>query len=188
MNNKFNSIFFNGLRFGGLMGALTVFLSLTYYVLEVNIFSIGFSILNFLILIGVYIAFLLYSNKTVKTKYLGGQLNYWDGVLNAFVTGIVAAVIGLIYNYIFIKYFDPDFMAKASEKVMEMLENNPNIPQEAVEKAYKDMEAMTPVKYALQGLKMNLIISVIFALIISAFTRTKKDEFIEDVVIDEKSE
>jgi hypothetical protein len=170
------------------MGALFVLLSLIYYVLEIDVFSIGFSILNLLIMIGIYIGFLLYSNKTLKTKQLNGRLSYWDGVLNGFLTGIVAAVIGMIYNYVFIKYFDPEFMTKAFEKTMEMLESNPNIPQEMVEKAYKDMEAMTPVKYALQGLKMNLIISIIFALIISAFTRTKNDEFIEDVVIDEKSE
>ncbi len=170
------------------MGAFGILLSLTYYVLGIDMFSFVFYLINFLLLIGIYVGFMIYSNKTLCKKHLDGNLNYWDGVLNACITGLVAAIIGLIYNFVFVKFFDPEYMTKAFEKVMEMLENNPNIPQEAVEKAYKDMESMTPLKYSLQGLKMNLIITVIFALITAAFTRKKNDAFSDEIIIEEKSE
>lgn len=69
--------------------------------------------------------------------------------------------------------------------VISMMENNPNIPQEQIDKIYEQYDKMTPLSMTIEALKQGAIFSVIMALIVSIFTRKKKDIFAEETVVSE---
>ena len=75
--------------------------------------------------------------------------------------------------YVFYQYFDPSYFTEAIERSIEMLEQNPALTGEALDSAIARVESVTPLKSALQGFYGNIAMSLIFALIISAFTRKK---------------
>lgn len=183
MENKYSLIFNNGLRMGALLGALFILLSLIYYIADFNMMNMLFGIVNFLVVIAIYIVFMLWAGKSLRDKKLNGWLTYPEGLLHAFIIGLVSAFISAIYNYLFFKFFDPEYLTRAGEKVLEMLENNPNITEEALQEAERRISEMTPAKTALQGFYYNAAMSFIFALIVSIFTRKKQEIFVENETI-----
>ncbi|MGC8866487.1 MAG: DUF4199 domain-containing protein [Bacteroidales bacterium] len=179
MENRYPVILQNGVRRGAIMGALFILLSLIYYIADFNMMNMLFGIVNFLVIIALYIAFLLWANKDVRNKKLNGWLTYPEGLLHAFIIGLVSAIISSAYNYLFYKFFDPEYLTQIGEKAIEMIENNPNIPQEALQEAERRISEMTPAKTALKGFYFNAAMSFIFALIVSIFTKKKQEDFTE---------
>ncbi|MDK2910727.1 MAG: hypothetical protein PWR20_2295 [Bacteroidales bacterium] len=179
MENRYNHIFNNGIKFGGLLGAIFIFLSLIYYIADFNMVNVMFGLVNFILVIAIYIIFFRWANTELRTKNLNGWLTYPEGLLHTFIIGMIAAIIQAAYNYLFYTFFDPEYLTKMGEKVMEMLENNPNLPAQALEEAERKIAEMTPAKSALQGLYYSMAMSFIFALIVSAFTKKKRDIFDE---------
>lgn len=180
MENKFKTLFNNALKYGAAMGGVIVLFNLIVYISGTDLFSVTFSILSFFVIITLFIVFFVYSNRNLREKFFGGSLTYLDGFLNGLITGVVALLITSAYSYIFYKFFDPEYLMQTMEKTMEMLENNPNIPQEALDKAYEGLEKMTPEKVALQSLYSNAIISLIFAAIVAIFTKKKIVDFVDE--------
>jgi hypothetical protein len=101
MKNKLNIIIENSLKFGALMGVVFILLSLIYYIAGFDQFNAVFGIVNLLVSLAVYIGFLYYSNKTLRDKKLNKVLTYTDGLLNSFITGVIAAILSGIYSYLF---------------------------------------------------------------------------------------
>ena len=173
MKNKLILTLNNSLKYGALMGVVFILLSLIYYIAGFDQFNTVFGIVNLLISLAMYIGFLYYSNKILRDKKLNGILTYTDGLLNSFFTGVIAAIIGGIYSYVFYQYFDPSYFTEDIERSIEMLVQNPALTGEALDSAIARVESVTPLKSALQGFYGNIAMSLIFALIISAFTRKK---------------
>lgn len=180
MENRYTVILKNGTRMGALLGAFFILLSLIYYIADFNMMNMLFGIVNFLVVIAIYIVFMLWAGKSLRDKQLKGWLTYPEGLLHAFIIGLVSALISAVYNYLFYKFFDPEYLTQAGEKVLEMLENNPSIPQEALQEAERRISEMTPARTALQGFYYNAAMSFIFALIVSIFTRKKQELFVEN--------
>ncbi len=57
MENRYNHIFNNGIKFGGLLGAIFIFLSLIYYIADFNMVNVMFGLVNFILVIAIYIIF-----------------------------------------------------------------------------------------------------------------------------------
>ena len=162
----------------GLYLALSTFLwMLLTWVLNINVFSIGMSILNGLINLGIVILFFWLSNKTLRDKYLDGSLTYGQGFINLLVTGIVSGIITLILTYIFYKFIAPDYLAKIGEKTMEMLQNNPNVPENTMKEVEAKFAAMTPESTIIKTIPFSLGGTIVLSLIVSAFTKKKPDIF-----------
>ena len=171
----------------GLFLALTSFLlQLFYWVFDVNIYSIGMSLLNLVINFGILIFFYWLSNKTLRDKYLGGSLTYGQGFVNLLITGIVSVIIGSILNYLLFKYIAPDYLPKMAEKVMAMLQSNPNVPEETIEKTQAQFALMTPESTIVKSLYFGLGSAVVFSLIVSAFTKKKPDIFAAEYTTEEE--
>jgi hypothetical protein len=176
----------NGALFGLLLAGSSFLLTLLYWILDVNMSSIGTSIMLGLVSIGIVILFYWLSNKTLREKYLDGNLTFGQGFVNSLITGIVSLVVGSILSYILYKYIAPDYLAKIGEKVMEGLQSNPNIPAETIEKMQTKFADMTPENAIIKNLPAGLIMSVVISLIVSAFTKKKPDIFAVDYKIDEE--
>lgn len=178
MQNKTNILLNNGLKYGAMMGAALILLSLIYYIAGFQFTNFGFIILNFFISVGLFIFFLVWSNKQAAKQV--ETLNYGEALANALITSVVAVIISSVYSYVFNAFFDPDYAKEMMQTVISTLENNPSIPKAQIDKMYDQLENMTPVKMALDALKQSLIFAAIVSLIVSAFTRKKKDIFAED--------
>ncbi len=187
MTNRYNYILNHGLRMGALMGAIFILYSLILYIADFNMMNVAFGIANFLVSILIYVLYFRWANIDLRIKHLNGWLTYPEGLLHAFIVGVVAAVINTVYTYLFYSFFDTEYLPKMGEKVLEMLENNPNITQKMLEEAEQKIKEMTPLKSALQGFYFSMGMSVVIALIISAFT-IKKKEIFEDVAINDTDE
>ncbi len=162
----------------GLYLALSSFIwMLLLWILDVNMISAGTSILNFIISIGLVVLFFWLSNKTLRDKYLNGSLTYGQGVLNSLITGIVSTILSLGLTYLFYKYIAPDYLSKIGEKTMEMLQNNPNVPEATVSKVEAQFAAMTPESSVIKAIPYSFGLAIVLSLIVSAFTKKKPDIF-----------
>lgn len=177
MKNFQSNMLSNAALFGLYLALSTFVIMLLTWVLNINIFSIGMSILNGLINLGILILFFWLSNKTLRDKYLEGSLTYGQGFLNLLVTGVVSLIVSSILTYIFQKYIAPDYLAKIGEKTLEMLQNNPNIPESTLKETEAKLTAMTPENTIIKALPYSLGFTIVLSLIISAFTKQKPDIF-----------
>lgn len=177
MKNFQTNMLSNAALFGLYLALTSFVLMLLTWVLNINVFSIGMSILNGIINLGILILFFWLSNKTLREKYLDGALTYGQGFLNLLVTGIVSIIVSSILTYIFQKYIAPDYLAKIGEKTLEMLQNNPNVPENTLRDVEAKMAAMTPENTIIKALPYNLGFTVVLSLIVSAFTKKKPDIF-----------
>ncbi|NWJ50165.1 MAG: DUF4199 domain-containing protein [Bacteroidetes bacterium] len=177
MKNFQTNMLSNAALFGLYLALSSFILMLLYWVLNINMFSIGMSMLNLFITLGLVILFFWLSNKTLRDKYLDGSLTYGQGFINSLITGIVSGIISLILTYIFYKFIAPDYLAKIGEKTLEMLQNNPNIPENTMKEVEAKMAAMTPESTVIKAIPYSLGSSIVLSLIVSAFTKKKPDIF-----------
>lgn len=181
MQNKFNLLLNNGLKHGAIMGAAFILLGILYYISGVEFTNLTFIIVNFLVSIGLFVFFLVWSNKQAAKLFT--SMNYGEALVNALITIVVSTLISSVYTYVFNAFFDPDYAKEMMQGVISSLENNPNMPSEQIDKMYDQLEKMTPVSITLDSIKQGLIFGGIMSLIVSAFTRKKEDPFAEEAEI-----
>lgn len=181
MNNKLNPLLNNGLKHGAIMGGAFILLSIFYYIAGIEFTSFTFIIVNFFLTLGLFIFFLVWSNKQAAKQF--DSLNYGEALINALVTVVVSTVVSSVYSYLFNAFFDPDYAKEMMQSVITAFENNPNMPADQVEKLYEQLDEMTPVKMTLDALKQGLIFGAVMSLIVSAFTRKKQDPFAEEMEV-----
>lgn len=160
------------------MGGVQILLGIIYYIAGFDFSNLGFVIFNFFISIGLFFLFLYLSNKQLAKQ--AESFNYAQGLANALVTGVIATIISAVYSYLFNAFFDPEYAKEIMQGVITMMENNASIPQEQIDKIYEQYEKMTPVSMSIDALKQGAIFSLIMALIVSIFTRKKKDIFADE--------
>jgi hypothetical protein len=173
MKMNFNTIFKNALPYGLILGGIFVVLSLLTYITNMNMFTIWFSILNFLIVvIAVPVTMVILGTNNLRIKYaVERRINYLEALLNCFVILFVGFFISVLYSYIFTHWIDPEYLKHNIEKLTEMLQNY-NMPQDQIDeqiaKAEKNSGIVNQIIYS-SG--VCVVLSLILALIVQ-----KKDK------------
>jgi hypothetical protein len=176
METRIKSLILNSVVYGLILGAVYVVLSLIYYILSVDIFKPGISILILLIQLAILIAAMIIGTNRCRDKYLQGKINFGLAFLSCVIIGFIGFIISGIYSFIFYKYFDPQLLVQMHDRALEMFQNMPNIPQERMDKIMQRMEKnLTPTGMIISSIKMAVIGSIIFALIISLFIKKEKE-------------
>jgi len=155
------------LNYGVLLALLSIVLQVISYVLDAHIDRPWWlSVLQLLISVGIVAMGL----KVYRTEN-SGFLTLGQALKVGVAISLIAGIIAIIFNYIFMNYIDPDFVQKTLEFSKEqMIEQNPNMTQEQMDMAM-DMSArfMSPLwmsAFALLGtLFFGFIISLIAGLI-----------------------
>lgn len=155
------------LNYGVLLALLSIVLQVISYVLDAHIDRPWWlSVSQMLISVGIVVMGL----KAYRTEN-SGFLTLGQALKAGVAISLVAGIIAIIFNYIFMNYIDPDFVQKTLEFSKEqMIEQNPNMTQEQMDMAM-DMSArfMSPLwmsAFALLGtLFFGFIISLIAGLI-----------------------
>ena len=155
------------LNYGVLLALLSIVLQVISYVLDAHIDRPWWlSVLQMVISVAV----LTMGIKAYKTGN-AGYLTIGQALKTGVAISLIAGIIAVVFNYIFINYIDPDFIQKTLEfSHDQMIESNPNMAQKDIDMAM-DLSArfMSPLwmsAFALLGtLFFGFIISLVIGLV-----------------------
>jgi ethanolamine transporter EutH len=156
------------LNYGLITGGVLIVFSLLLYALDLWS-NRWLAFLSYLILL----VMMYLGTKAFRDNLQGGFISFGKGFNVAFMIGLFAAIVLVIYNYLFFKFFDPS----AVEKMMEMAEEQmrtrqPDISEDDLETAMGFANKfMTPAAISVMGLIYNIIASLILGLLVAAGVR-----------------
>lgn len=155
------------LNYGVLLALLSIALQVISFVLDAHIDRPWWlSVLQMILSVGVIVMGL----KAFRTAN-SGFLTIGQALKTGVAISLIAGIIAVIFNYIFMNYIDPDFIQKTLDFSQEqMLINNPNMSQKEIDMAMnmsaKFMSPLWMSAFALIGtLFFGFIISLIAGLI-----------------------
>lgn len=163
MENQTASLKKIALNFGVLLALLSIVLQVISFVLDAHIDRPWWlTILQLIISIGV----LVYGIKTFKNDN-AGFLTIAQALKTGLAISLVAGIISVIFNYIFINYIDPDFIQKTLDFSREqMITDFPNMTQEQMENSLEiSAKFMTPTIMSAMGILATLFFGFIISLV-----------------------
>lgn len=178
MKVKIPLILKNALMYGLILGALFIVISLVTYITNLNIFSIWFSILNFLVVVlAIPLTFAVVGTNNLRLKHTEDHsITYLDSAVNCFILLITGLLMSNLYTFIFFQYIDPEYLKQMSDKVVEMMRSY-NVDQERIDKTLADIDKGFQIG---RQLLWTLGIALAGSLVLSIFIR-KKDKLKESV-------
>ncbi len=115
------------MNYGFILALISIAISVILFVTENHVDR---PLWSSLMSIAIMILVLVYGIKAFK-KDNGGFLSLGEALKAGLAIALIAGIIGAIYNYIFMTYIEPDFIAKTLEFTSEkMYEQNPNMTEE----------------------------------------------------------
>ncbi|HNS17959.1 MAG TPA: DUF4199 domain-containing protein [Bacteroidales bacterium] len=178
METQPRSLLVHSLIYGLILGALLIVVSLIYYILDVNMFGLGFIFLNLFIMLAVVIVVMLLGAKSFRDKYLGGKIDFKQCFFIGLIIGLVGFIISVLYNFIFMSYIEPGMMEESVNQFIEKWGDK--MTEEQLDDAINKMQSrLTPASQIRSGATSGIIMSVLFSLIVSLFV--KKDTAASDL-------
>ena len=163
MENQTTSLKKIALNFGVLLALLSIVLQVISYVLDAHIDRPWWlTVLQLLISISV----LVYGIKSFKTAN-SGYLTLTQALKVGLAISLIAGIISVIFNFIFINYIEPDFVQKTLDFSREkMITDYPNMTQQQIDSSLEiSAKLMTPWVMS----AFAIIASLFFGFIISLF-------------------
>ncbi len=155
------------LIYGAIVGFVGILLSVIFYVMDLAVASWTQWVS---LLISVVI--LIYCLSMYKKESLGGFASFGQLWRMTLVIGIVATVIGTIFNYILMGLIDPELIGKMQLAAEQKMLNNPRIPESVMDSALERMENnMNLKRITIMGLIMGPVLYAIIGLIVAAFMK-----------------
>ena len=173
MENKNSSFITKSLVYGAVTGIIFMVITLVIYVLDVNMLSIGFGVMIFLINAAIVILAMIFGIKDIRDKVFDGVLSYGARALSGFIIGFVASTLSGLFSFWFFTYFDPGFI---TDRIPEFVDNliDKGVPEDqAYEMEEKISEGFTTSGQMKTIFMKSPIIYAVLALIVSAFIKKK---------------
>ncbi len=156
------------LRFGAILGAISVIFSLLQ-------FMMGWTWLGWISFI-VLIAGLVYTAREHRTNDLGGFMSFGRGFGVTFMVGAISTLIGTIFNGIYMN-FVPDAWTAIAEKTVAEYEKY-NIPEEQAETSLELTKWMMTTPSGLAAMFAGaLLLIALVALIIALVMKRDRPMF-----------
>jgi len=163
-----------GIRYGIIMSLISIVYFLLFANLDMDSFLSlgrwGNTVIGIVILVLAHIYF----------KQNGdGFMSYGQGVGIAFWAGLVSSVIGSIFTYVYIKFFDSSMITAIRESSIRQMEEKGQ-SDEQIEMAMKFVDMFTNAEAMLLfGLFFGILGLVVIGLIVSIFTQKARPERFE---------
>lgn len=151
------------LNFGVLLALLSIVLQVISFVLDAHIDRPWWlTVLQLAISIGV----LVYGIKAFKNEN-EGFLTIGQALKTGLAISLVAGIISVIFNYIFINYIDPDFIQKTLDFSREqMITDFPNMTPEQIENSLEiSAKFMSPAIMSAVAILATLFFGFIISLV-----------------------
>ena len=120
--------------------------------------------------LGVYIFFMLKAVNKHRDENLGGYITFGKAFGVAFLTGLIMAVIGSIFNFIYFQFIDASYLDNLLEFMYETLESSGADP-EPMMGFYRNI--YSPIGMLISGLISGVLVSALFGLIPAAIGQKK---------------
>lgn len=164
-----------GLNYGLLLGGISIIFGLMLYAADLH-YERGWEInlISILLMAGVIV---LAISQFKKAN--GGMLSLAEAMKVGLATAIVAAIMGIIWQMVFINFIEPDYMDKVFQiSRAEMIEQNPKMNAEQI-KGGEDMISMftSPGVMVVMALVFSLFIGSIASLISGLVMKKQKDAY-----------
>lgn len=160
------------LIYGAILGFVSVFISLVFY-------FIGMATENWTNWVSFLISLVLlvYLMIQYRNTYLGGYASFGQIFVMAFVSaGIIATIIGVIYQYLLLTVIDPGMVDQIRIAAEDQIMSNSRIPESMYDDIMERMDKRMNVPYMI---RMTVILGVIFnaiiSLIVAAFIKKDQD-------------
>ena len=168
----------HSVKWGIIIGLVyCVLLWLRYNMGSENMIMLGLmSIIGFIIVL-----VLLFISGIQLRKKQGGFIAFRDVFKYLFITVLIYEAFYAIFNFIYIKYIDPEFYTKlklAMEELLVKANESQDKIDEMMEKWDRDAEAGSSMIGVLKSYLISVAISGTCALIIAAIIKKKKDPFL----------
>ena len=157
------------MNYGAFLGIILVLLAVLIYVFGIEEESVIPVWLNN----GAIILFITYAIFQYKNIYQNGFISYSTSLKLGTTVAFFASVILAFYNFIFITYINPDFLAESLATAEQaILNSNPEISEEELE-LFLDMtnKLMQPHWLMMMGMLSGTFMGFIYSAIISLFTK-----------------
>jgi predicted permease len=137
-------------------------------------FSIWFSILNFLVvMIAFPVTMVILGTNNLRVKLMPEKrINFLQALLSCFIILFIGFFISVLYSYIFNHWIDPEYMKYNIEKFTEMMQGY-NVPQETIDEQVAKMEENMGIS---RQIIFSLGITVVLSLILALIVRKKDKE------------
>ncbi len=150
-------------NYGVLLALLSIVLQVISYVLDVHIDRPWWlTVLQLLISVSV----IVYGIKAFKTGN-AGFLKLSQALKVGLAISLIAGIIAVVFNYIFMNYIDPDFIQKTLDFSREtMIKDYPNMSQEQIESSLAiSAKFMTPLIMSAIAILATLFFGFIISLV-----------------------
>jgi len=164
----------NSMTFGAITGLALIIVGVIAYILDLQN-----STINSFLQYGVMIAGIFLGTRNFRDKINFGSITYGKALGSGVLICLFSSIIMALYNYIFLKYIDPDFIGK----LLEMIENEmlkQGLPDNQVEMALEmQRKIMTPTWISIIIIPSLTFMGFLFSLVTSIFLKRKSNPFDE---------
>jgi hypothetical protein len=174
----YNSSFKAGL----IIGVVGIALFIIEYAADIK--PVGFikPILMLLLGIAINVAVLVFMLKKFRTE-IGGYISFGDAFLYCLIALITASIISTIFTFLFIQFFEPDYMKNIMQSQKDWMENylSGKVSDEqmtaALEKIDQQAGKMTPISQSVRSLIGGVVMGAVIALIVGAIMKKNPNVF-----------
>jgi len=163
-------------KFGLITGFALIIYTVLLYVLDVDLFSIAFSLINGLLTLGIMIVMAVLGVNKLRDEDLGKKITYLQAALGTFAILLISMYLNGVFSYLLNGIIDPEYMPNKIDSAIAAYEES-NIPEAQMnEIAIKFEEAKDATGNFVKSLWVSPIVSAIIGAIIALFIKKDKTE------------
>ena len=160
-----------GVRFGLLTGLVSIIFSFILFITHADQSPVRW--LGLAILVG---AMVLAHNAYKKAH--NGFMNYSEGLGIGAIMGGVSGVLSTIFNFLYMKFIDPEYMSRIMETTRTKMEEKGGMTDEQIDQAVSMVQKFSSGGWMVVfGVVGSVLFGFLIALVISAITKNSKPEF-----------
>jgi prepilin signal peptidase PulO-like enzyme (type II secretory pathway) len=177
MENKMPDFWRSVLNGGVIFGIVLIIMQLLMWMFNFIPVSFGTVMLTLLFNLVLAVVILFVFTKSYREKEMGGFISYGQAFKFGFMIYLVATVILVIYNLIFMKFIDPGYMERVMQVTSEATENamrKRGMQEDQISRMLERMAERgkpTIVKTLVSSLISGVILGAITSAISSAFAK-----------------
>jgi uncharacterized membrane protein YoaK (UPF0700 family) len=183
MENK-NVLFTSAFKGGLIIAAIGIVIFLVEYAADIMPIGILKPLLIMLFSLAVSIIVLVILVKNFRKKQ-DGVLTFKDAFLFCLIAMLTSAIIGSLFSYLFMQFFDPHYMTRIMEAQRNWMENyltgkvSDQQLTDTLNKMDEKMKNTSILKQTMTGMIWNVVFSAIIALIVGAAMKKNPNVFEE---------
>jgi len=169
MENNKSGMLKHAMTYGAIIGLILVAYIVILYITGLT-FKKGLGLVQYAVLfVGLYIG-----TKSYRDQALGGYISYGNALGLGVLIALFVGVIAVFFNFILMRYIDPDLVEKNLVAIEEQLQNSRFIPEDQIDAALeRSRKSLTAVYSIPLGVLIFTFVGFVISLITSAIV--KKD-------------